>query len=369
MEALLHKLYYDPVTGYVSPTVLYNRAKAENKKITKKEVTEWIEKQKVYQLHKAARKPNRKNRGHITSEFLFGRLQADLIDMSNEPAFGQNWILVVVDVFSRLLYARASPTKEAAVIAKKYNEIVDDIGDLAGQIQQLDTDQGGEFGKIFDAATPQVYHRRANVGDHRALGVVDSTIRDFKALLYRYITAKPNEKNIYKKLPDLVKNYNNTPREGVLGATPSQVLKDDFLKGIISEVNEEKKKRNQNIVSPPFNVGDMVRIPAQQGKFKRGFKKQFTDEQHKIVKVNSNSIEVELGPKKQRRRYLFSEVLEGGVPLGEDVFEVEEILRVDQDGRPGERTITRNGKKIKQKLVKFKGYPDPEFVDEDDILG
>ena len=129
MEKLLREIYYNPETGYVSAPILYKRAKEKTDKVTLAQVNEWLGKQRIAQLHKPAKKV--KSVGAIISRHLNQRWQADLIDMSSNPAtlkrITMKWILVCVDVFSRKLWARALPTKEVSNVAKAYQDIVNEL--------------------------------------------------------------------------------------------------------------------------------------------------------------------------------------------------------------------------------------------------
>lgn len=280
-----------------------------------------------------------------------------------------HWILVAVDVFSRKLYARAMPTKEVANSSEAFNDIIEEANSTP---IRLDSDQGVEFGKTFDNNTPELTHRRANVGDHNALGIVDSAIRIFKNLLFKHMTSQGDPKDSRgnpgtgyyswaKNLKDLVENFNDQPREALLGSTPNQVNSDKKLHPAIATLNNQKRQKTQgkNLQkNAPYLVGDLVRIPAQTGPFKRGFKAQMTDKRYKVTQVFPNSVEVDVNGKP--RRYLFSEVNQSGVPLSKDVFEVEEVF--DRT-----RTIKRGKKSVKQYWVKFSDG-DEMWVDSKDIL-
>jgi hypothetical protein len=154
MATTLHKIWYDPKTGFTSAEVLLQRAQAEDKKITKKDVDLWLAKQRTAQLHKGSRKG--RHSGHIVAMRINDRWQGDLVDMQRYPGtrkrLKMQWILIVVDVFSRKLYARAIQTKEVQNVIAAFNNIVEEAGEMP---EQLDTDHGSEFGKTFDA----------NVGD------------------------------------------------------------------------------------------------------------------------------------------------------------------------------------------------------------
>lgn len=358
MEALLRKIYYDEETGFSSASLLYKRAKAINPKITRSEVDDWLGKQRIAQLYQKRRTVPQV--GFITAAHINYGWQADLVDMRAQPGLllrkRINWLLVVVDVFSRKLYVRPLSTKESEPVGEAFVSITDEA---KGWPLYLTTDQGTEFGRPFAKETGDLNHTKAKVGDHRALGVVDSAIRIFKTLLYKFIESLDNKSTWPKALPKLVLNYNNTPRTALLGATPNQVQENIVLQGYINNLNQGKEAITDPDKKPAFQVGDKVAVPAQTGKFKRGFKTQFTSKKYPIVAVNKQSVVVDVDG--QERRYLFSEILRTGVQLDKDVYEVEKIL-------DNERTIKRGRKNVKQKLVKFKGESEPEWVDVSDII-
>jgi hypothetical protein len=358
MATTLHKIWYDPKTGFTSANVLLERAQVVDKKITKKDVDLWLAKQRTAQVHKAARKGN--HSGHIVAMNINDRWQGDLVDMQRYPGtrkrLKMHWILIVVDVFSRKLYARAIQTKEVKNVIAAFNDIVDEAGEIP---ESLDTDQGGEFGKTFDNNVGDFFHNKANIGDHRALGVVDSTIRVFKNLIFKYITSG---EDWARDLDDLVENFNNSPKSALLGYTPNEIEEDDVKRGLVGSRNLEKWQETKAMQAdkPPYEVGEKVRVPSQKGPFKRGFKKQFTDKTYPIIKVNGASVEVDV--EGTIKRYLFSEIGDTGVALDKDTFEVEEVLE-------DTRMITRGKKKnIKQFLVKFKDERELQWVDERDLI-
>ena len=367
MESLLHKLWYDPATGFTSGLVLYTRAKQENPRITRAFVEEWLGKQRTAQLHAPARKA--KNVGFISAEGVDARWQADRIDMSAHPAVvlrgGKTqmlWILVVVDVFSRRLHARALPSKHATVVSEAFNDIVSVAETYP---EQLDTDQGPEFGKTFDKETGIGRHERAKIGDHRALGVVDAAINLFKRMVYKYIT---NDKGSWAKdLQHLVDNFNSQPRKALNGFTPLDINPDGkpslevFMRQAhITTTNRERKEDLSDISSQiRYKIGDKVSEPAQKGPFKRGFKQQMTEKTYPVTKVNAKSVEVDVDG--QVRRYLFDEIADTGVRLDEDVWELEKIFN-DKT-----RKIKRGKKSVTQKWVRFK-TGDEQWVDEGDIM-
>ncbi len=85
-------------------------------------------------------------RNPILSNYFRERFQVDLIDFRNDPQKDYNgilmkWLMVLKDHFSKLLYLRAIPTKEAEPVARELNHIFGFIGFP----EIFHTDNGNEF--------------------------------------------------------------------------------------------------------------------------------------------------------------------------------------------------------------------------------
>ena len=85
-EVLLTNLFYSPNTLFTSVKALYDAVK--NKKITQREVKEFIQKQEVNQLYKKQKRI--KNYFPISAKFRFEILQVDLVDMSDIASANRN---------------------------------------------------------------------------------------------------------------------------------------------------------------------------------------------------------------------------------------------------------------------------------------
>ena len=83
MAQVLHKIWYDPKTGFTSAGILYDRAHRIEPTITRKSVDTWLAKQRTAQLHKATHKS--KHSRHIIARNINDRWQGDLIDMQKYP--------------------------------------------------------------------------------------------------------------------------------------------------------------------------------------------------------------------------------------------------------------------------------------------
>jgi hypothetical protein len=104
-EKLLEKLYYTIEQGgsLASLDALYHAAKKKNKKITKKEVKEWLRSQRVYGLHRPVIRNFRRNRVYAKS--IDSLWELDLIDLQSLKKYNKNYrYLVTALMFSPSLH-------------------------------------------------------------------------------------------------------------------------------------------------------------------------------------------------------------------------------------------------------------------------
>ena len=138
MNDQLRAIYYDTThpAGFSSTEKL---SKASG--IPRKKVHQWLKSQPTYTLHRQARLhyPTRPYIVHDIDE----QWQADLADMIRIKRYngGHQYILTVIDIFSRYAWARPLKTKRGEEVAKAFKSIFDE-GRIPKRIQ---TDQGKEF--------------------------------------------------------------------------------------------------------------------------------------------------------------------------------------------------------------------------------
>ena len=101
----------------------------------------WLQSQDVYTLHKSVRRrfPRRKT---IVPGAKF-QFQADLIDFSALKNYNKNYkyILVVVDVFTKMAYAACLKSKTGDAMIKAFHSVLE----KTGHFTKLQTDRGSEF--------------------------------------------------------------------------------------------------------------------------------------------------------------------------------------------------------------------------------
>jgi len=144
MDKTLHKLYYsvDSPACYGGKKVLYNEAKKLFPKIKWKDIETFLAKQDTYTLHKPIQHVFPRNK--IVTAGLDVDWQADLADLRNLKVYnsGYTYILVVVDVLSRYLWAVPLKRKTPKDVAKAFANILHSSGRMPWR---LCTDKGTEF--------------------------------------------------------------------------------------------------------------------------------------------------------------------------------------------------------------------------------
>ena len=193
-------------------------AKRRGVQLTVKQARDFVQAQSVAQVFA----PAPRSEGKVTSPELNARWQADLVDYktrSPEKNKGHRLILVVIDVFSRFLYAEPLKTKEAAEVAQAFERILRRAGALP---KELSTDSGAEFKGPFSEmlrrrGISQRYKEQIN-----HLAVVDAAIRTLKDTLKKDMTAKSSDSWL-DSLPAAVKAYNANSHAAIMNTAPEDV--------------------------------------------------------------------------------------------------------------------------------------------------
>ena len=148
IPVLLRKIYTDlkNLASFSSPYRLYAEAtNAEAKKINSKiklrDVTDWLETQKWYTLHRRIKTKFRRRK--VLTRGVQYQYQADLVDYSKlkRDNSGYTFVLSIIDCFSRLAFAIPIKRKTGEEVAAALQRAFDHMGDP----KKLHTDQGKEF--------------------------------------------------------------------------------------------------------------------------------------------------------------------------------------------------------------------------------
>ena len=111
-------MYYDPKRGYSGVNQLVKKTR-----YSKKKVEEFLAKQRVYTLHKPIRHRFKTRRVLVSN--IDDQWQADLVDMQKLSKYNKNYnyILTVIDIFSKFAWAIPIKKKTGEEILKAFNII------------------------------------------------------------------------------------------------------------------------------------------------------------------------------------------------------------------------------------------------------
>ena len=264
-----------------------------------------------------------KSQGHIVSLTPNELMQMDLFDLQrfrksniiNKKTY--LYIYVVIDVFSRYVYAEPLENKTDTVVLeafeKLYNKIMDKQKPLkimkqktkSYAIHQIISDNEGSFqSNIFEK-----YLIEKNIiltmnasNDHHVLGIIDNFAKRLKTILKKTFLFN-NSTNWINVLDNIIKIYNNTPHSALNGLSPEQAMKpENYIS--IQQINMNKMENNKRITD--LKIDDKVR---KYSLFKKSISKPsitpaFSDEVYYVIKVDGSTVYLNDGSKNKRYNLL-----------------------------------------------------------------
>ena len=254
-----------------------------NGKYKIKDIDQVLKDQNVKQLF--YNKPDNDN-GHNLAIGNDHKWQCDLcfMDKFGRTNKGYNYILLVIDVFSRFAWTIPLKTKNVSEVVLAFESIKE-------YPSLLQSDNGSEFvGAAFQKMLKEhnVIHKTCLVGDHKFLGIVDRFTLTLKNIIYKNFIANDNTVWI-DSIDSYVKAYNNTPHNGLDNFTPNEVRNDTTINGLITQYNiEELKKQSKRITDIKEDANVRIQIPKT--KFTRGFNPKWSSEVYKIEKREGNKL-------------------------------------------------------------------------------
>jgi len=332
---ILNQIYYDPKTGYVGTNELVRRSG-----LSRKQVTNWLESQETYTLHKPIKYNFTTRRVKVTK--IDDQWQADLVDMQKYTDKGKNYILTVIDIFSKHAWAVPIRRKTGEEIKTSFQKLFTER--IPSKIQ---TDKGLEF---INKPTQELFKKFeiqwfATENETKAQ-VVERFNRTLKTKMWKYFTYAKTKKWV-DILPDLVDNYNNSYHRSIK-MTPHEASMEQNSKIVYANLFPEIKTV---VRKPKFKIGDRVRISRKRKDFNKGYLPNFTRELFIISKL------LETKPVTYRLKDMSGEEVIGSFyeeelsKYSSDVYEIDTIL----------------GKSKGKLLVKWKGYDDPSWIPEAEL--
>lgn len=286
-----------------------------------------VKEEVVNELHKPARRVFKRRRTIVKN--LFDLFQGDLVEMQPYAKFnkGNRYILVVINVFSKYVWALPVKSKTGKDVTAAMKEI---LINAKTPPKNLQTDQGKEFfNKDFHKLMEQFKINHYSTFSNMKASVVERVNRTLKNKMWRKFSMQGNYKWL-NMLEEIVTDYNNT-KHSVTGLKPIEVTKKNEKK-LFSKVY-----RHIKVVDPrtlKLKVGDFVRISKYREVFSKGYTPNWSNEIFTIKKViMTNPVTYIISDQKNTE-------IQGG-------FYREEIQRVKHpDVYLVEKVLRRKGNKV-----------------------
>ena len=350
IDRYLKKIYYNPSTpaSFSSHLKLwaYVKTRADKpQKLSRAKLKSWLKMQDTDSVFKISRKKFPRER--IIVSAIDMAWDVDLADMGGHKEYndGYAFILVAIDLLSRYCWVRPLKTKKASEVKDAFSDIFETDKRIPIRLR---SDKGGEFNNriLRNFLLKKKVHFFTTFSDAKA-NYSERMIRTLKNRIYKFMYERQTYRYI-DVLQDIASSYNNTIHSSIKMA-PSQVTEqndlDIYIKFYMPHVNKLAKKP----VKFSFNIGDLVRVSYNKGKFAKSYFEQYSEEIFTIrYRIHS------FPP-----RYLLADF------LGENIdgsFYEQELVKVDPDEKREFKiqNIVKYRKRGKRReaLVKWYGYGD-----------
>lgn len=363
----LKSLYFDvnSPASFSGVEKLYQVVKKQGKyKISRNKIKQWLQEQDVYTLHKDLSRKF-KRRQIITSgvDIQWG---IDLANVANTSKFndGINYLLIVIDVFSKYLFVQHVKTKRAKDVLEAFELIL-----RQGRKPQIVySDKGAEFNnklfKTFLLKRGIKYFTTQN--EYIKVSPVERLIRTLRNKMHKLFQTTRSYRYI-EHLQGLANSYNSTPHRSLPGQmTPSEVNKENEAEvwDYMYTRNTHKGKKLRIGTHKPelkYKIGDFVRLAYSKHTFQRDYQQKWTSE---IFKIHDRFV-------KQNIPVYKVADFDGDVIVG--TFYEQELQQVhkNEDALWIIESILKKRKRrgTDEYLVKYEGWPNKfnSWVKKDDI--
>lgn len=296
--------------------------------ITIRQVNEYLKHQNLNQTTR--RPPKQKNFSVFIPKYPFHHLQIDLQSYINKPVRGFQYLLVVIDVFSRFAFVKPLKKNTMVITAREIGHILDWISENYPQYKMklVQTDNGAEFGKDVSEMLKNrgLKHIKSTPQVPQSNGFVERYNDTHKSILYKYIQL--NKGDWVSNSQKVVKIYNNS-QHSATKMTPQQVLDlpqkelDELTDRLRKHAREKKAKYQVGQDKTLLQVGDKVRLRLKSSSALSRMDKKFSDEIYTVVRVvkPKNNLKV-------HKYYLQEYRSKDTIPIGSYR---ENLLKVPQD--------------------------------------
>ena len=325
-EEYLKAIYYDPShpASYSGTDKLYREVKREGRyQIKRKLLKEWLTSQETYGLHNQARRRFKRPRVMVAGVGV--QADSDLMDMTQLSVYNDNinYVLVVIDDFSRYVWTKPLKSKNGREVAKAFKDIFQD----GFKTLKLRFDAGGEYtNQVVQKLFADRGIKHFTTFNETKANIAERVIKTLKSKYFRYMTEHQTFRYI-DILDDVTHGYNHSYHR-TIKMRPVDVTRENQ-----AQVRNNIYGRYNGFKMKPFrySIGDWVRISYLKRTFQREYSEKWSRELFKVVKRARMqgkplyTLEDYAGDPVDGRFY--DEELQA-VKVGEhDVYKIEKVIR------------------------------------------
>ena len=234
----------------------------------------YLRKNVTHSLHKTVR--HKFPRRRIVTHYMGQIVQTDLIDMQKYSGSnsGFNYILVLIDCFSKKLFVEPLKTKRGDETANALRKIFQRI---TFPIQTLIFDEGLEYkNKFVNFLLAEFNVHSYHIKSKLKASTAERVNKTIKAKIWKIFT-ETKKKRWIDILPKVVENYNRTFHKSIK-MSPDEVTWDNrkkVFKTMFPEINSVVKCR--------LREGDKVRIALNKDIFDKGYTVNWSEDVFTII--------------------------------------------------------------------------------------
>lgn len=320
------ELFYDPKTGFSSFQKFKQRINEAGIKIDDGKLKDWLKKQFVTQVTAPVDKPKEFN--SIISHAPNNNWQIDILVYNRYSWKGFQYILVIIDVHSRYVWAFPLTTRKNETIMK----FIDEVCQKYGYPKNINLDNEfntKEFQDWCKKNNVQAWFSEPNEINKNA--IVERFNRTLAGMIQKVrVATKRYDWPTY--LPDLIENYNSTVHR-----TTKQKPYDVFN-------NNKLSRQVFNFVEKKFDVGDKVRIKQTKSVFSKGDSITYSPDVFIIDSIKGNRYELKNTTNNKNENRLYKPYELKKVNEIEYKEPIEEVQEDEHNETVKEKKIARKNK-------------------------
>ena len=250
-------------------------------------ITEFLRQHEIHGPHQRISKrifPRRR----VISRFPFEYFMADLIEYPRKKTKqinrGYVYILIVIDCFTKRIWAAPMKNKTKEASADAFNSILKTFDEFP---KHIITDGGLEF---FNSSVQKLFktfginHYKLPTRTEWKTAIAERAIQTIKSRLEKIFDKQGNRRWI-DVLDSVISNYNQTPHRSI-GMAPLDVTEENR-----DQVYKRLYPKSDITIICKLKIGDKVRKIREKSLFDKGYTKKWSDEIYKITDSRqSNSV-------------------------------------------------------------------------------